>query len=78
MSQRIVFGLFLLFGLMINVQTADANITGKVTNQAGDPIANATLTLVDLKSTTKSGADGTYSLATTGISTSPYDPIARL
>jgi glucuronoarabinoxylan endo-1,4-beta-xylanase len=71
MSQRIVFGLFLLFGLMINVQTADANITGKVTNQAGDPIANATLTLVDLKSTTKSGADGTYSLATTGISTSP-------
>jgi O-glycosyl hydrolase len=71
MCQRIVFCLFISIGLMVNFQAVNANITGKVSKLSGDPIAGATLTLVDLKVSATSGADGTYALATTGISTSP-------
>ena len=71
MCQRIVFGLFISIGLMVNVQMVDASITGKVSNVAGNPIANATLTLVGLGTTATSGTDGTYTLNITDVTVSP-------
>jgi glucuronoarabinoxylan endo-1,4-beta-xylanase len=71
MFQRIAFCLFLLVGLTVNVKTADAAITGKVTNLAGNAIPNASLTLVGKQMTTTSGTDGTYTFNTTDITTAP-------
>ncbi len=63
----------LLFGLTINAQTI--NVHGKVSNKAGNPIANAIVTLVHqgLKDTT--GADGTYEISN---ATAVVSPIALL
>jgi polyhydroxybutyrate depolymerase len=60
MYQRIIFCIFILTGLTVNAQTI--NLRGTVSNQAGKPIANATVTLVrqGMKATT--GADGAYSI----------------
>jgi O-glycosyl hydrolase len=65
MCKRIVLCLMMFIGLTLNVQTVDAAITGKVKNQAGVGIANASLSLAVLKAVATSGADGSYSLATT-------------
>jgi poly(3-hydroxybutyrate) depolymerase len=61
--------LALALGLIANAQAV--NLRGKVTNQSGKAIAKAIVTLVPdgLKDTT--GTDGSYSIATTGILTSP-------
>jgi poly(3-hydroxybutyrate) depolymerase len=53
---------FLLFtALTVNAQTA-INLHGKVSNQAGKPIANAIVTLVQQGLKDTSGADGAYSI----------------
>ncbi|MBN2038347.1 MAG: hypothetical protein JW768_16520 [Chitinispirillaceae bacterium] len=61
MYQRIVFYVLLVTGLTVNAQTT-INLSGKISNHAGQAIANATVTLVrqNLKDTT--GSDGTYSI----------------
>jgi poly(3-hydroxybutyrate) depolymerase len=59
----------MLIGLTVNAQTIDLH--GKISNQAGNPIANAiiTLTVQGLKDTT--GGDGTYSITTKTASKIP-------
>jgi poly(3-hydroxybutyrate) depolymerase len=60
MYHRLAVSFFMLFCLTVNAQTI--NLRGTVSNQAGKPIANATVTLVrqGMKATT--GADGAYSI----------------
>jgi len=71
MYQRIMFFLLMLTGLAVNVQTVNANISGKVSNSAGNAIQNAIVTLAvqGIKDTTAS--NGSYSFATTGIAVFP-------
>lgn len=68
MRQHLMFYFLLLIGLSINAQSV--NISGKVTNQAGKPVSNANVELVNagLKDTT--GSDGAFSIATTNIQAS--------
>ena len=65
--QRMVFCFLMAIGLTINVRTVNANISGKVSNQAGNPIANAMVTLMGqgIKDTT--GSDGVFLIATAGV-----------
>jgi poly(3-hydroxybutyrate) depolymerase len=60
MYQRMALCLFISIGLTVNAQTI--NLRGTVSNQAGKPIVNATVTLVrqGMKATT--GSDGAYSI----------------
>jgi len=67
MFQRLVVCFFLIFGVMASGQKAHAAITGKVTNKAGSPVASAILTLVGKGLKDTSGADGTFSFVTTGV-----------
>ena len=59
MYNRMKFFLAVLIGISVSAQTT-INLRGKVSNKAGNPIANAIITLVrqGLKDTT--GADGAY------------------
>jgi hypothetical protein len=50
-------------------QTTYADITGKVSDKAGVAIKGATLKLVNQEITATTGADGTYTLATTALKT---------
>jgi predicted peptidase len=70
MFQRIMFTLFVLIGLTANAQTI--NLRGKITNQAGNPISNAIVTLAgqSLKDTTAS--DGSYSITKNGVAALPF------
>ncbi|MBN1575552.1 MAG: hypothetical protein JW913_03315 [Chitinispirillaceae bacterium] len=67
MCRRTVFCFFILIGLTINVQTVNADISGKVSNQAGKGIADAICTLVVKGTKATTGSDGSYALATTGV-----------
>ncbi|MBN1575604.1 MAG: hypothetical protein JW913_03575 [Chitinispirillaceae bacterium] len=68
MCKRIVFCFSVLVGLTVNVTTVNANISGKVTNQAGQGIADAVCTLVVKGKKATTGADGSYGLITTVVS----------
>jgi hypothetical protein len=61
MNQRIAICLFIAIGLTVSAQTT-VNLRGTVSNKAGQPIANAVVTLAKqgIKDTT--GADGAYSI----------------
>lgn len=67
-QRRTISFLLVLVGFLLSFQPAKANITGKVSNKAGRPIANAVCSLVvkGIKATT--GADGSFLLTTTGVS----------
>jgi len=67
MFLRQVVSFFIVIGVMASGQTAHAAITGKVTNKTGSPVASAILTLVGKGIKDTSGADGTYSFVTTGV-----------
>ncbi len=76
MYQRITICLFLLLALTANAQ--NINLSGKVSNLAGQPIANAIVTLANqgLKDTT--GTDGAYSISNTTAAISPKALIPQL
>jgi len=65
-----VFCIILLLGLSVNAQTT-INLSGKVSNKAGNPIAGATVTLVKQKLNATTGADGAYSITGTTTSALP-------
>jgi poly(3-hydroxybutyrate) depolymerase len=62
---------FILLSVCISVNSQTIDLRGKVTNQNGQPIENAIITLVgqDLKDTT--GSDGTYEITRQKIAVSP-------
>ncbi|MBN2036153.1 MAG: carboxypeptidase regulatory-like domain-containing protein [Chitinispirillaceae bacterium] len=68
MYQRVVLPVLIFIGLTLN-QTVNADIRGKVSDQAGKPIKGATVTLVSNGATATTGADGRYTLATTDVKT---------
>jgi len=72
MFKHVLLCLFLVIGLTVNAQTI--NVRGKVSNQAGKPIANAIVTLVrqGLKDTT--GTDGAYAISKITAVELPYLP----
>lgn len=71
MNKRIVFNVAAFIWLAVNFQTANAGISGKISNQTGKPVANAIVSLKvqGIKDTT--GSDGLYSLSTTSIKSLP-------
>jgi hypothetical protein len=70
MYQRVVLSVLIFIGLTLN-QTVNADISGKVSAQAGGPIKGATVKLVRNGATATTGADGMYALATTDVKTLP-------
>lgn len=70
MYKRFPVSILILIGLALN-QTVDADISGKVSDQAGEPIEGATVTLVSNGATSTTGADGMYVLATTDLKALP-------
>jgi hypothetical protein len=66
MHQRMVLSVLIFIGLTLN-QTANANITGKVSSQAGVAISGATVTLAIKGASATTGADGMYMLVTTNV-----------
>ncbi|MBN2036418.1 MAG: hypothetical protein JW768_06715 [Chitinispirillaceae bacterium] len=74
MCRRLLFCLIMFAAATVNVQTANADISGKVANQAGKGIANATLTLAVKKTTATTGSDGSFTLATTGTAFTLLQP----
>ncbi len=70
MCRYIAFCLIMLIGFTVNAQTT-INLHGTVSNQAGNPIANAIVTLLKqgLKDTT--GADGVYKITNSNVSVLP-------
>jgi glucuronoarabinoxylan endo-1,4-beta-xylanase len=69
MCKRQIF--YFLIGLTVIIQTVNANISGKVLNQAKNPIAHALLTLVKQQVKDTSGPDGSYLIATNTITVFP-------
>lgn len=69
MKRIFAFGLTVFFGSVLHAQTI--NVRGKVSNGAGQPVTNALVELVQkgLKDTT--GADGMYSITSSGVSIRP-------
>ena len=68
MYKRVILTVLILIGLTIN-QTVNADISGKVANQAGGAIEGATVTLVSSGETATTGADGMYTLPATDVKT---------
>lgn len=68
MYQRLVLSVLVFIGLTFN-QTVNANISGKVSDEAGGAIKGATLKLVSSGATATTGADGMYTLTTTDVKT---------
>ncbi|MBN1577437.1 MAG: hypothetical protein JW913_12845 [Chitinispirillaceae bacterium] len=70
MCHRKMFFLLVFIGLTVNAQTT-INLRGTVSNQAGEPVSDAIVTLVSqgLKDTTKS--DGSYSITQNVVSVLP-------
>jgi hypothetical protein len=66
MYHRVVLSLLIFIGLILN-QTVNANISGKVSSQAGVAITGATVTLASNGATATTGADGMYMLVTTDV-----------
>jgi hypothetical protein len=66
MYQRVVLSVLIFIGLTLN-QTVNADITGKVSAQAGGAIQGATVTLATSGATATTGADGMYTLTTTDV-----------
>jgi hypothetical protein len=60
MKQIYAFGLIVVFGSTLHAQTL--NVRGKVSNGAGQPVANAVVELVQQGVKDTTGADGNYSL----------------
>ncbi len=65
MCKRAVFSLLVIIGLTANVQTVNADISGKVSNKAGTGIANAVCTLLVKGGKATTGSDGSYKIVTT-------------
>jgi hypothetical protein len=61
----LVSGMIVLSNVMINAETI--NLRGKVSNSAGDPIANAIVTVVNQGLMDTTGADGVYTINSTSI-----------
>ncbi len=70
MYQHVVLSVLVLIGLTLN-RTVNADISGKVSDKAGEAIKGATVTLVSNGTTATTGADGMYTLATTDVKTLP-------
>ncbi|MEO7956879.1 MAG: alpha/beta hydrolase-fold protein [Fibrobacteria bacterium] len=66
MKRIFAFGLIAVFGSSLHAQTT--NVRGKVTNGAGQPVANAVVELVLQGSKDTSGTDGTFSITRPGVS----------
>lgn len=71
MRKILMLGAAVLFS---TVFVSEAAITGKVSNQAGKPIANATVELLGQGLKVTSGTDGAYSIPTTGAAVPLYVP----
>jgi O-glycosyl hydrolase len=71
MCKRVDFWVFAFIGFLLGAQTVDAAIIGKVTNQAGSPIAGAILMLVKQQIKDTTGPDGSYALSTTNVTVFP-------
>jgi hypothetical protein len=69
MYQRVVLSLLTIIGMTTFNQAVYADITGKVSDQAGVAIKGATLKLVSQDISATTGTDGTYTLATTALKT---------
>jgi glucuronoarabinoxylan endo-1,4-beta-xylanase len=67
MCQRIVLCLFILIGLTVNVQTVNASISGKVSNQAGKGIDKAIISLAVLGAKDTTDTSGAYLITTVGV-----------
>ncbi|HXP89992.1 MAG TPA: hypothetical protein VN931_03575 [Fibrobacteria bacterium] len=66
MCKNAIFMVVALTGAIANAQSV--NLRGKVSNQAGMALANATVTLAPQGLTAKSGTDGSYSIVSSSIS----------
>jgi hypothetical protein len=70
MDIRIASVIILALGLSANAQTI--NVRGKVTNAAGNAVANAVLELTRAKLKDTTGADGLYALNSGGAAVRPF------
>lgn len=66
MKRMLAFGLIATLGSTLHAQTV--NVRGKVSNGAGQPVANAVVELAKLGVRDTTGPDGAYSLAKSGVS----------
>ncbi len=66
MKMTFAFGLIISFGSALHAQAI--NVRGKVTNSAGQPVANASVELVQQGLKAATGADGSYSLIKPSVS----------
>jgi len=70
MYQRLVLSALVFIGLTFN-HTANADISGKVSDKAGGPIKGAIVKLVTNGATATTGDDGKYALVTTDVKIPP-------
>ena len=69
MNRNIVFGLIIAFGVTLHAQTI--NLHGRVSNSAGQSVANAVVELVKQGSKDTTGSDGVFSIARSIVSIRP-------
>lgn len=66
MKRIFAFGLVVVFGSGLHAQTI--NVRGKVSNGAGQPVANAVVELMQQGGKDTTGSDGSYSIMKSGVS----------
>src|SRR6476659_6651802 len=65
MTRIFTYGLIFSFGSALHAQSI--NVHGKVSNAAGQPVANAVVELAQQKIKDTTGADGMYSITSPGV-----------
>jgi hypothetical protein len=75
MQRPLAFGLIVTLGSTLHAQTI--KVSGKVSNAAGQPVANAVVELVQLGLKDTTGSDGTYSISQSGVSNRVSNPLAE-
>ncbi|MBN2035450.1 MAG: hypothetical protein JW768_01790, partial [Chitinispirillaceae bacterium] len=69
MNRTIAFGLIIAFGAKLHAQTI--NLHGRVSNSAGQPVANAVVELAKQGVKDTTGSDGAYSIVKPNVSIRP-------